>query len=756
MTTFKILTSLAAFSATAFGVFLNAFDTNLPPSPDQKAPVVIEESSPVAPALDRGAIAPLSNDRTILGAFPGQLQTVNVPAGTPRPFPTNAWWSSGALEQWPAPLFPWPLKVTISAAGFEITAPDAEVVPKAVVQAPRDLLNIRPAGVQVSRARPYSWGDFDTTFRVEQSNGSTAYDVTLMQGSPFVFIRSSIPSFEVTLPPGARTSTVSCHALCGSALLITAPQRTYLLTTSEKGTIEINGTTAIVRLPGSGMISVASVADGSAAEEYLPYALRPITGTRATYKVGAGEVTTTYTFPETTLVGVFPHHAATLRTSPGRLVGSYPTVRGKVDLYEGSSFTTSVPRPPLLPALPVTESLKNDADFRATLADELGSLTLARGDVYAAGKEVLKTAQLTDIADQIGYTELRDKGVQTLRAMLADWCTAGTVEGERMFAYENRLGGIVAIPAAFGSEHFNDHHFHYGYFLEAGATLARLDPTFVSEYGNCMKLLVRDIASANREDVSFPYLRYFDPYMSHSWANGLTLFGDGQNQESTSEALQAWHGVALWGKVSGDKEMENLGTWLLSQETLGAQAYWFDALSVSTLPEGFPHPMISILWGGKVDYATFFDPSPEAIQGIQFFPVGTPLLSVLNQDIITRLVSPVARTAGENIWKYTLTLSAALDGTERSIAKTAPIDPVFSRTYINHWLKSLATMGAYRGTVSSMESCGVAFTRNGKTTVAVYRFAGDGNSCTLFDRSTGKTVTVNGLSVGWNVKQVSL
>ena len=40
----------------------------------------------------------------------------------------------------------------------------------------------------------------------------------------------------------------------------------------------------------------------------------------------------------------------------------------------------------------------------------------------------------------------------------------------------------------------------------------------------------------------------FDPYRGHSWASGPSPFASGNNQESSSEAVAAWNGLALWAR----------------------------------------------------------------------------------------------------------------------------------------------------------------------------------------------------------------
>jgi len=112
----------------------------------------------------------------------------------------------------------------------------------------------------------------------------------------------------------------------------------------------------------------------------------------------------------------------------------------------------------------------------------------------------------------------------------------------RCFFYDQNNHGVVGLVATFGSDEFNDHHFHYGYFLYAAALVAMDDPNLVSEMAPVMTLLSSDIARPVASD-RFPALRVYDAYASHSWASGTSPFADANNQESTSEAVAAWVGL---------------------------------------------------------------------------------------------------------------------------------------------------------------------------------------------------------------------
>jgi len=63
------------------------------------------------------------------------------------------------------------------------------------------------------------------------------------------------------------------------------------------------------------------------------------------------------------------------------------------------------------------------------------------------------------------------------------------------------------------------------------------------------------------DDPRFPFLAQLRiPYAGHSWACGHARFGDGNNQESSSEAMNAWCGLILWGTATGDTALRDLGS----------------------------------------------------------------------------------------------------------------------------------------------------------------------------------------------------
>lgn len=98
-------------------------------------------------------------------------------------------------------------------------------------------------------------------------------------------------------------------------------------------------------------------------------------------------------------------------------------------------------------------------------------------------------------------------------------------------AYDSQWGGVVSSCSYatgdpncdFGNTFYNDHHFHYGYFVYTAAVIATLDPSWLTQGTNKMwvNMLVRDYANPLSNDAYFPFSRNFDWWHGHSWAHGL-------------------------------------------------------------------------------------------------------------------------------------------------------------------------------------------------------------------------------------------
>ncbi|MBY0261465.1 MAG: carbohydrate-binding protein, partial [Phycisphaerales bacterium] len=234
---------------------------------------------------------------------------------------------------------------------------------------------------------------------------------------------------------------------------------------------------------------------------------------------------------------------------------------------------------------------------------------------------------------------------------------------DRYFAYHPAWSTLIGYPSSYGSAgELNDHHFHYGYFIYAAATVAQYDPAWAAQYGPMTELLIRDAANFERTDTRFPYLRNFDPYAGHSYASGHAGFYAGNNQESSSEAMNFANGVALWGAVTGNQTIRDLGLYLYASEAAAIQQYWFDADN-AVFPPTAAKKISGILWDSGSAYGTFFGANPEFIHGISFLPItpGTLYLGWRPDGTLKSYNQMVTSLGGQpTIWRSVVWSALAL------------------------------------------------------------------------------------------------
>jgi endoglucanase Acf2 len=229
--------------------------------------------------------------------------------------------------------------------------------------------------------------------------------------------------------------------------------------------------------------------------------------------------------------------------------------------------------------------------------------------------------------------ELKDPSYATLREearkSLIDWLTYTPGEDAHYFTRYDNWRALIGIKDSYDSARFNDQHFHYGYFTFSAALLAMEDPEFLTDYGEMLRLVAKQYANWDRSDKRFPVLRTFDVWAGHSWAGGLGSPG-GNNQESSSEAMQSWIGLYLLGTMLDDPDMTATGAMGYALESRATMEYWFN-IHGDILPEEYKHPIVGVLWSGGQVFGTYFSGDPGWIYGIQCLPQ-SPGLGYLVRD----------------------------------------------------------------------------------------------------------------------------
>jgi endoglucanase Acf2 len=534
------------------------------------------------------------------------------------------------------------------------------------------------------------------------------------------------------------------------------------------------GTTALVNnLGGRNYFSVAVLPDNSATTlaKFQQYAYSFVTGTQVawSYDKSTASVLTTYNYTTVakqgsqtgTLFALYPHQ---WKNSSNALLGpTYASVRGVMKLAEGTSFSTSMKFPGVLPSLPDLGTYN-----RTTLANYVNEAEAevydGSPDTYWFGKRLGKLATLAPIADQVGDATAATKFRDELRAGLEGWLKAsdaqGALKSSQVFYYNSNWGTLFGYPDSYGSVlELNDHHFHYGYFITAAAEIARVDKTWASnsEWGAMVRVLIRDFASSNRSDALFPFLRNFDIYAGHTWASGHAKFGDGNNNESSSEAMNAWSGVILFAEAVGDTALRDLGIYLYTTEMHAINEYWFDVTGQNHHPN-FTRATASMVWGGKtVGDGVWWTGNPEEVHGINWLPIQAGSLYLTQFPDYTRqnYEALVAENGGANwnewgdiIWMYRAIQnpSDAINQMNAGIGSIL-IERGNSRANTYHWVHNLNKLGTTDRAVTANHPLYAVFNKNGARTYVAYNMTG-APITVVFSDGAAVNVPANGFSSG--------
>lgn len=232
---------------------------------------------------------------------------------------------------------------------------------------------------------------------------------------------------------------------------------------------------------------------------------------------------------------------------------------------------------------------------------------------YQVGKRYARAARLLLIADKLNLHELRNKLLTRLQKLLTKQMLGKT---SWHFQYDRTWGGIIPSVDDYGARNYNDHHFHYGYWVYTFAVIGKFAPDWLKNPLDDQKFspqqwiekLIRDFANPNDQDPYFPLQRHQDDYAGHSWASGLTSFKDGQNEQSSSEAVNAYYALALYADVINDKNLYAWAEFLMARELVAAQLYWQVQKTNPIYSDTFKanNEVIANLWGSKVDANAFF------------------------------------------------------------------------------------------------------------------------------------------------------
>lgn len=641
---------------------------------------------------------------------------------------TNQWYSTLIFNETPDPIYAIPVSVRTVKAGLEFSLPVKTIVPSerldVEVHYPHaDPLLIAPVAFEPGQAKLAKASDW--SIDISFARGADDMRVTVAHGSPYAQLQLTRGDLRVTLP--AAGERLDDGKDPRTLALKIGPRAYALFGPSGARWERTSDTVWVARMPaGASHAAVAALPDASAASLKLmadhAWAFLEDTRVNWRYDGATSRVETRFSAKTramegtqaTPLLGLYPHHWFRNASVAGRLGPAYDTLRGKLHLLAAPEFTTTATYASFVPRWPaVGPSAHSDtlADVMKREVRDARRLLLVEGEgPYWQGKGLQRLVKLMDVAEAQGDMAARDALLQRLKDRVEEWFSGES--RKTYFVHDKTLGTLLGYPEEYFSVvQMNDHHFHYGYWIRAIAEIGLRDPAWVAKdrWGGMVDLLVRDIASTERGGSDFPFLRNFDPYEGHSWASGIGLGPWGNNQESSSEAINAWAGLILWGELHGDTALRDLGIWMYTTETEAIQHYWFDIHGLVFPPE-YKHVETSMLFSGKYAHNTWWTDEPRQIKGINLLPVTTASaylgrypayitknLGTLESDVATWLGR--GKNYGrlpKDIWGDIFGKYLALADPGKALAgwqRWGSVELGETRSHTLHWMLSLQQMG---------------------------------------------------------------
>ena len=566
------------------------------------------------------------------------------------PIPTNDWWTPLIVQDMYGPtkysLWAHPLDFTVRERGlgfhFATEWSGGQGINKVfVIPSP---VEIGGQGFSPSTERVKSWGDWTVAFRLAES-ASEYIDVTIGHGLPFAWVEyTGIATGQLTTTE-ARASfdddgNEQDFPFTGDHFGFTFQGRTYgVFAPAGTQFSESEGSVDATFAGDDRYLIVAALPEAGALEQFYQHAYALPRGSTVSwsYDENRGEVTTRWSLETEVLRGAnngvlqgfLPHHLKYTKLDFSTTGFAYASARGPVRLAAGNDFGITYRYHGALSHQPAPEPLGKTNDFdpstMAAYFDEYANEAPLRGEAntYTSGKSLTEFARYITNADALGNPN-QAVYEEKLGDALADWFTYTPGEPYSYYGYLPNFRGLLGIEPGFGSEQFNDHHFHYGYHVYAAGVLGMQDQRFIDDYGEMATLVAKEYANWDRNDERFPLFRNFDPWEGHSWANGGYGMNPpiGNNQESSSEAMMSWAGLIQLGLATDNADMLAAGAFGFVTEAAATNEYWFDR-DDENLPPGYgpDGKLVGILGGANVEYQTFFGPNPVYVHAIQYVPV---------------------------------------------------------------------------------------------------------------------------------------
>ena len=692
--------------------------------------------------------APAKGDRSVPDP---KYRTV---AMAQRAAPTNQWYSSIMYQQWGEPVYATPLTVKPTEKGLEVAFPHKETLfthreDVDIYYLHKPELIITPIQYKPTQALLGNYSDW--VVDIEMVTTGHQMRATVSHGSPYVYIRSSHGGFTLAHDKTFK-AVLSQHSQ--NALIVSNSTKTFAIFAPSNARWQQQGDSWAVDGGNSPFyLSVAALPDDkrSTFRAFEKSAFAFITGSQVEWSIDREKMIVGTQFrveteqmdsgaKQKTILGLYPHHYHQNNNLPDSQIGELSSIRGAIKLFQTNQFSTELTHNGFVPYWPgiTTEDIVDDLEVQLN-RDIAASrrMLLEEGEgPYWQGKGLQRITQLMHVAKAQGDKDGEQELLHKAQRRAEKWMSGRSEK--TYFHYDKDTGTVVSYPEEYDAVlDMNDHHFHYGYWIRAAAEIGMNDPQWVLKWGKLIDALVGDIATTERGLKSFPFIRNFDPYEGHSWASGVQRGPDGNNQESSSEAVNAWAALMLWGSVRNQPELVDLGLYLYNTEIESARHYWFDIYDL-TLPEEYLNSGVCILFGGKLVHYTWWIDEPRQIHGINLLPLtpSSTYLGIFPDYIRDELVSldkesliyekRLKRAEPEDIWQDLFSKYLALADPEAGYAlwdQFGSFELGDTRSHALHWLQTLREVGTANLKITANTPFYAVFEKEGKKTYMVYNYS---------------------------------
>lgn len=520
---------------------------------------------------------------------------------------THAWFSS-AYHFPSSPLYSYPGVYKVYEKGLGISIPQVKTSEKTVSGVYEEMCVLN-SGEAVSTSRVVAYGDWHVELGLGE--GESEFKVALVQGMPQTYF-TDLKEIHVSCPEATITKE-------GEEILIKRGEAALLVQGSGDAKSEVKNDTEAVLVSSDKVYRITVLPSVKELKLFSEQAWNPVFDTQVKYQINDSTITTTYSIVSADnnpiLTTLFPHQGQVQGAQEIEKI-SYNSVFGPLRLVLTSGFSTTLPRPDLSVQFKKVNKVEWQKKIKAEIEKDAalyGQENLQKG-IYDEGTRLGALASLAQLSDLYEMKELRNKLAVVLQKELA--------ESLANFSYDDKKKMLTVKNAELENENGRNQHSQYGYYIRAAAILASLKPETIASNSAVVNEMIADSASIN--EGKYPRLRAYSAYEGHSWADVEGNLAEGNNLASSSESLNAWYGMWLWGNATRNDDLKKQSEWLFSQELSGTKAYWFGL--GNAFPAGYTYPIASLVWGGKREFGS----QPLHSYGTQFLPI-TPASKYLKQ-----------------------------------------------------------------------------------------------------------------------------